>query len=235
MVDNIASEPQSVNVLEEHAAAIKRECCAFNAAGQSRLEHAIAAGKHVIAVQERIGHGLRRWLREYGLNKTDCYDFMLLARNEESVRSSGHTSIAAALRMLRAKSVESNKSNKKSDGSPLSRAAWTKATIGERQRFLDSLGVDSFCEALSSAFRTELKRRVAGQQAAETTALGETIAAAFRQVLSLQKAGKPIDGPAMGVVPALNAINKKLTAAGLDLNNITGVNIDPTATKRKAA
>jgi hypothetical protein len=133
--------------------------------------------------------------------------------------------------MLRANSGKSKKSN----ASPLSKAAWTKATIWERRRFLDSLGVDSFCEALSHTFRTELKRRVAGQQAAETTELGKTIAAAFRQVLSLQKAGKPKDGPAMGVVSALNAINNKLTAAGLDLNNITGVNIDPAATKRKAA
>jgi hypothetical protein len=97
------------------------------------------------------------------------------------------------------------------------------------------LFVASFCEALSHTFRTELKRRVAGQQAAESTALGETIAAAFRRVLSLQKAGKPKDGPAMAVVSALNAINNKLAAAGLDLNNITGVNIDPAATKRKAA
>ena len=39
----------------------------------------------------------------------------------------------------------------------------------------------------------------------------------------------------MGVVSMLNFINNKLDAAGLDLNNITGITLDPAATKTKAA
>ena len=36
----------------------------------------------------------------------------------------------------------------------------------------------------------------------------------------------------MGVVSMLNFINNKLDAAGLDLNNITGITLDPAATKK---
>jgi hypothetical protein len=221
MSAHIVNETSKVN-LDQLATEIRREFAAAHEAGRSRVDHAIAAGKHLLKVKESINRGLRRWLEQHNFNKTDCYDFMLLARHEESVRSSGHCSVAAALRMLRTKSggpQRSNKSNKRG-GSPLSKAAWTKATIDERRRFLDSIGVNSFCEALSFAFRAELKRRVAGQQAAATSALSETVAAAIRQALSFQKSATDKDAPAIGVANALNGINNKLNRNGLDLNDI---------------
>ena len=40
MLNNIGTDSSSFNVLEEHASAIKRECRAFHAAGQSRIRRA---------------------------------------------------------------------------------------------------------------------------------------------------------------------------------------------------
>jgi hypothetical protein len=123
--------------------------------------------------------GFRDWLRQHGFNKADAYDFMLLARNAETARNSGHSSIHAT-QMLRAKVGNSGKSKKSgASGSPLSKAAWTKATVQERQEFLDTIGADSICTALSFTLRAELKRRVADQQRATTSALGETVAKVF--------------------------------------------------------
>ena len=236
MPEIIANNP-AIN-LEQLAAEIRLDCTAVEEAGRCALDRAIAAGKRLLQVKECIDRGFRQWLKQHGFNKTNCYDFMLLARNEASVRSSGHSSIAAALRMLRAKSGHSNQSSNKpnkSNGSPLTKAAWKKATIAERRQFLDAIGVDSVLEAVSFAFRAELKRRVAGQQAAKTSALSEHIAAAIRQALSCQKSAEDSKGtPAMGVVAALGFINIKLAAAGLDLNNITAVTIDAAATRRAA-
>jgi hypothetical protein len=225
--------PSSDVNLEQLADEIRLDCVAVEEAGRCALDRAITAGKRLLKVRECIGRGLRQWLQQHGLSKTVCYDFILLARNEESVRSPGHSSVAAALRMLRAKS--SRKASKPKAKSLLTKALWIAAGIEERRRFLDSIGVNSFCEAFSPPFRAELRRRVGGQRAAMTSALGETVAAAFRQVLSLQKSAKLKDTPAMGVAAALNAVNNKLGAAGLDLNNITAVNIDATATRRQAA
>jgi hypothetical protein len=223
---------QKVNV-EQLAAEIRAECAAVTEAGRCHLRHAIAAGKRLLQVKECIGRGLRGWLKQQGFNKTDCYDFMFLARNEETVRTSGHSSIAAALRMLRAKSGK--KASKPKPKAALTRAVWAAASIEERRHFLDSIGVDSLLEAISMPFRAELRRRVGGQRAATTSALGETLAAAFRQALSLQQSARSKDAPAIGVAAALNAVNNKLGGAGFDLNNITGVVIDAAATRRQAA
>jgi hypothetical protein len=71
----------------------------------------------------------------------------------------------------------SGKSKKSgASGSPLSKAAWTKATVQERQEFLDTIGADSICTALSFTLGAELKRRVADQQRATTSALRQTVA-----------------------------------------------------------
>jgi hypothetical protein len=237
MSENIVAQPAVVN-LAELAVEIRAEFAAANEAGRSHIAHAIAAGKKLIEardliVKERIKGGFRAWLQDAGFNKTDAYDYMVLAQSEASVRSSGHSSIAAALRMLRAKTGQ--KSTAKSPESPLTRAAWARATPDERRRFLDSIGTDSLCAAFSTALRAELKRRVGGQHAAQASALSATIAAGLRQALSLQKTSRPKDVPAIGVASALNAINNKLAAAGLDLNDLVSVVLDPAVTRRNAA
>ena len=236
IVTDVTTVKDTAFDLDEEALHIRQEIASAEDAGRYRLNHAIAAGKHLLKVQVCIKRGFRRWLQDHGLSRSTCYDYMLLAQHEESIRSSGHSSVAAALRMLRTKSGKPNKSGKSSkSNSPLSKAAWTKATVEERRRFLDSIGTNAVCEALSLDFRSDLKRRVAGQQAAITSALCETIAAGVRQVLSLQKAAKAKEVPATGVASALNAINNKLATAGFDLNNLTvGINIAATQTEKAA-
>ena len=202
MTENIVTESTAVN-LTDLAAEIRLECAAANEAGRSHLEHVFAAGKRLIAARDlvakqRIAGGFRAWLQEVGVNRTDAYDYIALAQNEERVRNSGHSSAVAALRMLRAKpwpgaTGKSNKSAKPGSGSPLTKSAWTAATVEERRRFLDSVGADALCAAFSLALRAELRRRVAGQRAAQASALSDTIAAGLRQALSLQKTSKPKD------------------------------------------
>ncbi len=230
---DIMHDSPNVNILDQLAEKIRFEFGEVNAAGRSRVEHAIAAGGYLLQVRNQIGRGFRRWLAERQLNRTDSYDFMFLAQNAESVRSSGHSSIAAALRELRAKSGRPKPCQKsKSDDPQLSKVAWAKASKEERRQFLNSVGADSLCESLSIPLRAELRRRVGGRQRVATSPLDDTIGKAIRQVLSLQKAGG--DLPAASVAAALNAINAKLEAAGMDLNNIT-VAIDPAMTRRQAA
>ena len=236
-MSDIVRDSAKVN-LDELAEKIRAEFGEAEAAGRRRIEHAIAAGEYLLKVKEQIGRGLQRWLAEHDLNRTNSYDFMTLAENEESVRRAGHSSIRAALRMLRGKSDKSaaGKAGGKTDttGSPLNKATCTKATIQERQKFLDAIGANSLCEALSLALRAELRRRITGQQRTATSALNETISKAIRQALSLQKAAKVKNAPAPDVAATLNAINNKLEAGGFDLNNVT-IAIDPAATQKLAA
>jgi hypothetical protein len=233
---DIARESTKVN-LDELAEKIRIECAEATQAGRCRIDHGIAAGFFILQVQVQIGRGLKGWLAQHKINRTDAYDYMKLAQNAETVRRAGHSSIRAALRMLRGKPDKiGGKTGDRTDktGSPLTKAAWVKATVEERRRFLDAIGANSICEALSFAMRAELRRRVAGQQRAATSPLNDTISKAVRQALSLQKASKPKDMPAAGVAAALNAINNKLEAGGFDLNNVT-IAVDPAMTQKHAA
>jgi hypothetical protein len=167
MTDDIVNDSSDVNVLKEHAAAIRRACRAFEADGKSQLEHAFAGGKHVIAAQDRIGRGLRAWLKDHQLSKTLAYDFMLLARNEESVRSSGHSSVAAALRMLRKANGRSKKTKNRSAPDQIS--LWKRANDEERRAFLDAIGVDDFRQAMSLNFYRRLRDLVRVEKVESTT------------------------------------------------------------------
>jgi hypothetical protein len=237
---HIADEFSEVNLL---AARIREECAAIDAEGaavemasRAALEHAFVAGEHAIQARAKIGCGFRKWLADHGLKKSAIYNYIRLAEHKATVQSSGHFSIAAALRMLCAKSGNSGKSGKSRKSnvdSPLSKAAWTKASLEERREFLVAVGADALCKALSFTLRAELSRRVAGQRRATSSALDETLSKAIRQALSLQKSAKSKDGPAMGVAAALNAINNKLTSVGMDLNDIS-VAIDPITTRKAA-
>jgi hypothetical protein len=175
-------ESFAMNDLDLHAEAnkIRGEFDAANTAGRTRLQHGIAAGFRLLKVDEYLKRGARHkggfcdWLRQHGFNKADAYDFMLLAGNAETARNSAHSSIHAILQMLRAKVGNSGKSKKSgASGSPLSKAARTKATVQERQAFLDTIG--RFC-LHSTKLLAELKRRVGDQQRATTSALGEAVA-----------------------------------------------------------
>jgi hypothetical protein len=188
-MDDIVTPASSVNVLEEHAVAIKNGCRAFHDMGQNRIDIALAVGKHVIAVQERIGRGLRAWLKEWGLNKTDCYDFMLLARNEESVRSSGHSSVAAALRMLR-KSSGSPRKAKEAKSQPDGISWWKRASDPERTGFLDGVGISDFRQAMSLTFYRQLRDLVRVEKI-DSTPSGKGTRLLKKALSHLKAADKP--------------------------------------------
>jgi hypothetical protein len=225
--------PQSDVKLASLAIRIREECEAVEMAGRTGLGHAIAAGKYLKQAHDQVGRGFRNWLTRNCLKKSACYNYMKLAECEQSVQNSGHSSIDAALKALRTKSGDASSKPKNNTGSSLNRSDWIRATLEERRQFLDSIGVEELCKAFSFALRAELRRRVAGQNRIATSPLGDTVAKGIRQALSLQKSSKPKDEPAMGVAAALNAINKKLEAEGLDLNNIAIV-IDATVTQRQS-
>jgi hypothetical protein len=217
--------------LDTLAEQIRREFGEISSAGRSCLEHAIAAGQHLLQARKQIGRGFRRWLQQHDLKKTCAYECIQLAEHAETVRTSGHSSIHAALRGLRSKGSPRN-STPKPPPSPLNKAAWDAASLHGRRRFLDAVGSNALCAAFSVPLRAELRRRVGGRKPAATSPLEDTVAKAIRQALSLQLASK--DMPTASVAAALNAINAKLAAAGMDLNNIA-VMIDPTMTQRRAA
>ena len=148
----------------------------------------LTAGKHVIAMQERIGRGLRHWLRERGLSKTDCYDFALLARNEQSVRSSGHTSVAAALRMLRKSSGRTSKTKAKSKPEQIS--WWKRASDTERTVFLDTVGVDELRQAMSLSLYRQL-RDLLRVEKTESTPSGKGSMLLKKGLSHLKAADKP--------------------------------------------
>ena len=185
--------------LQEEAAAIRRESDAANTAGRTRLEHALAAGHRLLTVDEYLKRGfhqkggLRDWIRQHGFNKSDAYDFMLLARNAETARNSGHSSIYATLQMLRTK-IRQLRQVEKIGRLPLvpqQGRLRPRATVQERQEFLATIGANSICTALSSTLRAEFKRRVADQQRATTSALGQTVAkVSARRAATLVLAGE---------------------------------------------
>jgi hypothetical protein len=201
--------------LQEEAAAIRREFDAANTAGRTRLEHALAAGHRLLRVNDYLKRGprqkggLRDWLRQHGFNKSDAYDFMLLARNAETARNSGHSSIHATLQMLRAKVGNSGKSKKSgASGSPLSKAALDQgdgpgtpriSRYDRRRFYLHSTKLYAAC-------RTQAPRR--RPTTSDNLGTRRDGRKGIRQALSLQKAARPRDMPAAGIaspiVPADN-------------------------------
>jgi len=207
------------------------------------LNHALDAGDALNAAKESKEVPRGEWaafVRQCGINERVARRYMQLAKARSVIEAKrtreSDLSLAEALRLL-SNHKPKNKPNKpKAAPSPLTKASWRQATVEQRRGFLDAIGAAELCAAFSLGLRMELQRRVAGLARMAVSAVGETIAKGIRQALSLQKAAKPKDVPAVGVANALNGINNKLAASGLDLNHITIV-IDPEATlaQKKAA
>jgi hypothetical protein len=102
---DISLEVPEVNRL---LALIRARCDTIEQVGRNALDHAIEAGKDARRIRDELlprkyPGKFRGWLEDHGLKRTQIYDYILLANNEESVRRAGHTSIRAALRALRAR------------------------------------------------------------------------------------------------------------------------------------
>lgn len=207
---------------------------AFSAMVKSKLAFDRSVGVRLMKIADKAmlcahAHSLPPcWTSLYELARLD--DDILKAKLADGTIHPGmQRKDAAALR--KPKQAKTEASPKQNKGEIL--AEWKAASKELRRRFLDAVGADALCETLSIPLRAELRRRVGGRQRTAASPLDEVIAKAVRQALSLQKAcGR--DEPAAGVAAALNVINKKLEAAGLDLNHVTIV-VDATATSRPAA
>jgi hypothetical protein len=156
-----ASEVNQILDLDGLLVCIKLEFEDVEKAEGTALDHAIAAAHHLNRARDLLPPkhpgGFRGWMEAHGLKKTQCYSYMKLAANEASVRTSGHTSIIAAL-----KALSRAKPRKPKSESPraLTKAAWVNATSDERREFLDAIGVDEILEAMSGEFGHKLRARV---------------------------------------------------------------------------
>jgi hypothetical protein len=233
-MDNIGNATENFNLpellVEIRAAleAVDKTLEAVDKAESSALEHAIAAGKYLRQAHEQVGRGFENWLKNNGLQKSTCYQYMQLF--DQSVHGHGRfASISEALRALRADTARPSKPKKKA----LSAADFHKAGLEERRAFLDAIGVEELCGSMSFTLRAKLQSRLP-QFRAKASTLGGTIAKAIQQALSLQKCSDRKGEAARGVANCLNVINAKLEAEGLSLNNVDVV-IDRSATICKAA
>lgn len=206
---------------------------AFNALVKSKLAFDRTVGTKLMAIAANPticaqGHSLPPcWTSIYELSKL-ADDVLEAALADGTIHPGMKRSDAILLRKPKAPTGKPSKS------APELGTAWKSASIDQRRQFLDAIGANTLCEALSLVLRAELRRRVSSPQRAAASPLNETISKAFRQALSLQKLAKVKGELAPPVAAALNAINAKLHAAGMDLNNVT-IALDPAMTKKNAA
>jgi hypothetical protein len=232
-MDNIVADAAAVKLGEE-AEIIRRECAAADEAGLCRIDHAIEAGKHANRVKDCIPRRFRRWLGDNGLKRSTVDDYMLLARNEESVRSSGHSSIAGALRMLRAKSGKTPHNKAAKPKETLARH-WRRENELARTTFLDEIGIDEFRLAMSLTFYRGLRDLVRVEKVeGDPSSRGTTL---LKKALSHIRAADTLDtsqtAAAADISEAAACLRALLKTLGNDPNNaIFGISV---AAKKKAA
>ena len=148
-------------VIENLLADIQTKLTEIDHSEQHALDKAIELGEDLKRVRDLVKNqpgGFRGCLERCGLKPTKAYDYMRLAANKETVRSSAHSSIISALKALRRK-----KPSKKADnGVPASvptgkpalslvpepaevdHAAWfnLRAVRDERVRFYGEIDID---------------------------------------------------------------------------------------------
>jgi hypothetical protein len=237
VMDNIGRKPADVN-LDELAALVCREIQAVRSNGATVLHHAMAAGDALNEAQEHVGRGWKHWLKENcRLSVRTALLYQRLARHrteiEAEIERNIHLSLRAAVKFIAAPSPRSTNTR---IPTPLSITAWRAATVEQRQTYLVAIGLAPFLEVIPPEWYGDLKRRVDGvaDRTAAIDPLSGVIAKALRQALSHQKTAKDKDAPAVGIANALNAINNKLMAVGLDLNDIE-VFVRRAPAKRRAA
>jgi hypothetical protein len=235
-LDPAVQEPGSLTKLTTIA---QTEHLAVGAALGNALQHAMAAGDALLAARDLVPAG--RWqahLRDKtDINERSARVYIQVAKSRallERQSSAGPLSIAAALQYLRdpKKTNKQSSATKSKNGSFEALAWWSGASIAARTQFLDGMGLLSLLAALSPDLRAQLGQRVAGQRAAKTSKLADTLTSALRTALSLQQTKAEADQVAIGVANALNGILNKLVREGLELHD---VEIVISAAMRRAA
>jgi hypothetical protein len=226
---NTSAPPlQHPHELAELTAVAQAEHAAVGAALGNALHHAMAAGDALLAARELVSPGQwQDYLRRCAsISARSARVYIQVAKARpilERQSSAGRMSIAAALQYLRDPgdaSKRSATSKAKTKPSFDALAWWLGAPVADRTQFLDGIGLLSLLAALSPALRAQLGHRVAGQRAAKTSKLAETLTHALRTALSLQQTKASADQVAIGVANALNGILNKLASEGLELHDV---------------
>jgi hypothetical protein len=236
-----AEQPQ--DRLAEFTAAAQQEHLAVGHALDNALQHAMAAGDALIAVQGLVPAG--QW-QAYRRTHTDISDrsarvYIQVARSREQLerqRAAGPLSIRAALEFLKEPAPakarpRTNTERAKATASLDVLTWWSNASSEARQGFLNGIGLLALLAALPPEWRIEIERRAVRHRAAGPSKLANTLTGALKTALSLQ-ADASANRPAAGVANALNAINNKLKSEGLDLHDVEIV-VSTNAESRRCA
>jgi hypothetical protein len=110
------SSPQNRTFMDEIGARLKERMGKTNA---RNLEEAFVDGKEAWRVQDVAKHGeFGPWIKQWDLSKSEIYNFIDLAKNEDRVRSAGCQSIRQALELLKPSKPKKAKAEIKTEVEP---------------------------------------------------------------------------------------------------------------------
>jgi Protein of unknown function (DUF3102) len=248
-------EPSQADERNALVEAVRSAHRAVRDAGNTALQNAFAAGEALHKLAPLVKHGeWRRYLQKHcGLNERTARVYLQLfqhratieAKIEANRQRAADLSLRGALKLIGKPKPPGNSAGSTSESTsspatpPLSSLAWSGATPEQREHFVDAIGLTDWLGAMPLTWRRELEKRVDGQRAA--TQKDETLSKLFRSALSLQKTARNREGTSAdresasaSVGAALNGFLNKLTARGLDLDDLI-ITVRPVAMKRARA
>jgi hypothetical protein len=142
----------------------------IRAGKRDAFEHAVAAGKALLAAKKVCLHGeWEKWCKRIGIPPRTASQYMLLAENHARILSahkgsksagSAGLTIDRALRLLR---PPKNKGEKREPRIPL-HMAWSAAPADKRRQFLAGLGMEVVWSTLGPNLQAELIRHAMKQE-----------------------------------------------------------------------
>jgi hypothetical protein len=141
-------------------------------------------------------------------------------------------SIAGALRLLGNKKPEAGKSGTKRSQGVLSSLAWSEASLEERRRFLDAVGLTSWLQAMPPSWRATVARHM---KAPDPDEFEKRLATLLRVALAGLAQQKESDKIEPETRSALDLLNKLISDHGHDVHEIFAVRFDRSQTIEKRA
>jgi hypothetical protein len=136
------------------------------------LKFAFNVGDDLRAAKAAVGHG--NWLHwlaaETGLSERSAERYMQLSVHREHInRHIRHTESNLSIRGALALIGSADRSYQPRKKSPLSKTPWVAATLEERARYLSSIPLTEWLEAMPPEWRAEIVDRVDGLRASRST------------------------------------------------------------------
>jgi hypothetical protein len=218
--DSAAGEDEREALVET----IKASQRAIREAASAMVSDAIAAGEALRKLKRAVSRGgWGAYLRHRcDLSERTAQVYMRLAEHRAEIEADPQRAADLSLRSA-LKLIGSPPGNNASAGgakSPLSVIAWINATLEQRCRFVNAIGLPALLEAIPLSWHSELEHRVDGRRAAASMDVNQTLSKALRLALSFQKTATDRDNTSHAVASALNGILAKAAAAGLDINDL---------------